>query len=61
MLDIPLMIAKKYEDHPECIKKDMILPVPSNQKMNSYLKEIADICGIEKTLTTHAGSHIIFS
>jgi site-specific recombinase XerD len=27
--------------------------VPSNQKMNGYLKEIAAICGINKILTTH--------
>ena len=25
----------------------------SNQRMNSYLKEIADICGINKPLSTH--------
>ena len=29
------------------------LPILSNQKYNSYLKEIQDLCGIEKTLTTH--------
>ncbi|MCG8309901.1 MAG: DUF3435 domain-containing protein [Cytophagales bacterium] len=29
------------------------LPKISNQKYNSYLKEIADIVGIEKHLTTH--------
>lgn len=34
-----------------------ILPVPSNVKMNAYLKEIADVCGISKTLTTHTGRH----
>jgi len=28
-----------------------------NQKMNSYLKEIADFCGIKKNLTTHMGRH----
>ena len=25
--------------------------------MNSYLKEIADFCGINKTLTTHTARH----
>jgi len=25
--------------------------------MNSYLKEIADFCGIKKNITTHAGRH----
>jgi site-specific recombinase XerD len=29
----------------------------SNQKMNAYLKEIADLCGIEKNLTTHTARH----
>lgn len=29
----------------------------SNQKMNSYLKEIADLCGIEKPLTYHIARH----
>ena len=34
-------------------KYDFKLPVPSNQKMNDYLKEIGDIAGISKKLTTH--------
>lgn len=29
----------------------------SNQKVNSYLKEIADLCGIEKELTFHVARH----
>jgi site-specific recombinase XerD len=33
------------------------LPVSSNQKMNAYLKEIGDLCGINKNLTTHLGRH----
>jgi len=31
--------------------------VVCNQKANSYLKEIADFCGIKKNLTTHAARH----
>ena len=31
------------------------LPVLSNQKYNSYLKEIQDICGIDKELHSHLG------
>jgi site-specific recombinase XerD len=34
-------------------KYDYKLPVVSNQKMNAYLKEIADVCGITKNMTTH--------
>lgn len=57
LLDIPRMIAEKYKNHPECIKRGVVLPVPSNQRMNSYLKEIADVCGIKKTLSTHIARH----
>ena len=34
-----------------------MLPILSNQRMNSYLKEIADICGIRKVLTFHIARH----
>jgi len=34
-----------------------LLPVISNQKMNAYLKEIADCCGIDKSLTFHMARH----
>ena len=34
-----------------------MLPVLSNQKMNAYLKEIADVCEIQKTLTFHIARH----
>lgn len=57
LLDIPALIAEKYKDHPVCIQKNMVLPVPSNQRMNSYLKEIADVCGISKRLSTHIARH----
>jgi site-specific recombinase XerD len=39
------------------IAKNKLLPVCSNQRMNGYLKEIADICGIKKPLTTHIARH----
>lgn len=32
-----------------------VFPVLSNQKYNAYLKEIGDLCGINKELTTHLG------
>ena len=34
---------------------DYELPVLSNQKYNSYLKEVQDICGLDKVLQTHVG------
>ena len=57
LLDIPLAILDKYKGYPLCEKKGTLLPVPCNQKANSYLKEIADFCGIKKNLTTHTGRH----
>lgn len=50
-------LINKYVDSPLKQNPDTILPVPSNQKMNAYLKEIADLCGITKTLTTHVARH----
>ena len=57
VLSIPQRILRKYEDNAECIKKGVLLPVISNQRMNAYLKEIADLCGIAKRLTTHVARH----
>lgn len=53
LLKIPLEIIEKYKGLPE----GRILPVLSNQKMNSYLKEIGDLCGIKKNLTFHLARH----
>jgi len=66
MCNIPLIgaaisLIEKYRDYPICREKDVLFPVPSNQRMNSYLKEIADLCGITKKLTTHVARHINFS
>lgn len=60
--NIPLLpkaeeIIEKYKEHPQCVIKGNLLPVLSNQKMNSYLKEIADLCGIKKELTFHIARH----
>jgi site-specific recombinase XerD len=52
-----LEIIEKYKNHPKCVDKDYVLPVLTNQKMNAYLKEIADICGINKKLTFHIARH----
>jgi len=50
-------IITRYSCNKECKRKAVLLPVLSNQKMNAYLKEIADLCGITKTLTTHCARH----
>lgn len=62
MCNIPLLdeaqkIIDRYRDHPYCQTHGVLLPVCSNQKMNSYLKELADICGIRKNLSTHVARH----
>ncbi len=57
LLTSAIQLIEKYSKHPLCISKDMPLPVPSNQKMNGYLKEIAAICGIDKILTSHIARH----
>lgn len=50
-------IIRKYADDPSIKLSGKLLPVPSNQKMNAYLKEIADLCGIKKELHTHLARH----
>ena len=39
------------------VGKNYVLPVTTNQKMNAYLKEIADLCNIDKKLTFHLSRH----
>jgi len=54
LCDVAYAIVKKYVDNPlPTSSAGQIFPVSSNQKMNAYLKELADICGIHKNLTTH--------
>lgn len=57
LLPIPLELIEKYKNHIYRRKDKRILPVPSNQKMNAYLKEIADICEINKNLHSHLARH----
>ncbi len=54
LLDVPIRLIKKYDGTTE---GDLLFPVPSNQKVNSYLKEIASVCGIDKDLTFHMARH----
>ncbi len=57
LLPPALSIIEKYKDYPPCCNSGYVLPVMSNQRMNSYLKEIADLCGIRKNLTFHIARH----
>lgn len=57
LLPTTLELIEKYKEHPQCLQNGRLLPVLSNQKMNSYLKEIADACGIYKNFTFHIARH----
>lgn len=49
LLPKALSIIQKYEECDEVF----VFPRISNQKFNAYLKEVADLVGIEKNLTHH--------
>ena len=57
ILPVTQMIIDKYENHPQALNQDRLLPILSNQKMNAYLKEIAAVCNINKELTFHIARH----
>ena len=57
LLKQPKAILQKYAFDLHCIESGKLLPVPSNQKMNAYMSEIATICGLNKKLTTHCARH----
>ena len=50
-------LIEKYKSHPRALALGTVFPVLSNQKLNAYLKEIADLCGITKNLTFHLARH----
>lgn len=52
ILPAVINIIHKYED-----KEAGLIPKISNQKMNAYLKEIADIVGLNKNLTWYVARH----
>ena len=57
LLETAIEIIDKYKDHPKCVESNKLLPMKSNQKLNTYLKELADICEIKKPLTMHIARH----
>jgi len=57
LLPAALAILNRYKDHPQCDNMGLLLPVLSNQKMNAYLKEIADLSDVVKHLTFHLARH----
>ncbi|MFH0895157.1 MAG: site-specific integrase [Bacteroidota bacterium] len=57
VLPMAQKILDKYENNPHCIKKNRLLPVPCNQKLNFYLKEVTEKTNIKKRITTHLARH----
>jgi len=57
ILPIAMDIINKYKDDMKAIIQNRLFPNISNQKLNSYLKEIADLCQINKNLTFHLARH----
>jgi hypothetical protein len=54
LLDIPKFIIAKYAGKQG---NDKLLSVISNQNMNEYLHEIAEVCNIKKKITCHCGRY----
>ncbi len=57
LLNKPIQILEKYTDLDVLNANDPVIPILSNQKMNAYLKELADLCGIAKPLSFHTARH----
>ena len=57
LLPIAKNILEKYSQRPDIISSGRLLPKLTNQRLNSYLKEIGDICEFNKELTFHCARH----
>ncbi|MDP2337548.1 MAG: site-specific integrase [Bacteroidota bacterium] len=57
ILPIAMDIINKYKVDPKALVYNRLFPPISNQKLNSYLKEIADLCQIRKNFTFHLARH----
>ena len=57
ILPVAMDIINKYKNDLKAIVQNRLFPNISNQKLNSYLKEIADLCQISKNLTFHLARH----
>lgn len=57
LLPQALQIIEAYKNNHKSKAQGKLFPKISNQKLNSYLKEIADVCGIKKNLTFHIARH----
>ncbi len=50
---IAAQILERYRDHPVCVRRRTLLPVPTNEEYNRCLKDIAVEVGLSIVLTTH--------
>jgi integrase len=50
-------LVEKYKNNPKSLNDGTLFPNISNQRLNGYLKEMADICKIDKNLTFHLARH----
>jgi len=57
LLGQALDIVNKYKDHPSTAVNGSLLPVLTNEKLNVFLKEVANFVGIQKNLTFHMARH----
>ncbi|QQL50256.1 site-specific integrase [Mucilaginibacter ginkgonis] len=57
LLPRAVAILEKYKGNARALYTKSVFPILSNQKVNSYLKEIADFCGVHKNLTFHMARH----
>ncbi len=57
ILPITMRIIEEFKNDPRCVNGNKLLPKISNQKMNEYLKEIAEICNINKNLKWYVARH----
>ncbi|GAA4906361.1 site-specific integrase [Mucilaginibacter defluvii] len=57
ILPIVEKLIAKYQVHPYCKAQGALLPVNTNQRYNSYLKELSVLCGINRNLNTHLARH----
>lgn len=57
LLDKAQELIEKYADHPITQVTETLFPVITNEKINLYLKEVANACGIRKNLTFHMARH----
>ena len=57
LLPQALSVIDRYRNHPRAVNKGSLFPLISNQKLNKYLKEVAEKVGISKDLTFHCARH----